>query len=101
MITSFLHTERFVLLEAGTRYEVPGVLVVAVGTDVHGLGEHPATTDSYLQAYEPAATDVIHEDLCVGLLLVERPTIAHSDLLIPPSNVVVNTVNTSTQYKSI
>ena len=95
MITSFLHTEGFVLLEAGTSYEVPGVLVVAVGTDVHGLGKHPASTDSYLQAYEPAATDIIHEDLGVGLLLVQRPTIAHSDLLIPPSNVVVGPVNTS------
>ena len=95
MITSFLHTEGFVLLEAGTSYEVPGVLVVPVGTDVHGLGKDPASTDSYLQAYEPPPTHVIHEDLCVCLLLVQRPTIAHSDLLISPSHVVVNTVNTS------
>ena len=95
MITSFLHTEGFVLLEAGTRYEVPGVLVVAMGTDIHGLGKDPATTDSYLQSYEPAATDIIHEDLSVCLLLVQRPPIAHSDLLVPPSNVVVGPVNTS------
>ena len=66
-----------------------------MGTDVHGLGEDPPTTDSNLQSYEPAAADIIHEDLSVFLLLVERPSVTHSDLLIPASHVTVGPVNTS------
>ena len=69
--------------------------MVPMGTDVHGLGEDPPTTDSNLQSYEPAAADIIHEDLCVCLLLVERPAVTHSDLLIPPSHVVVGPVYSS------
>ena len=68
--------------------------MVTVGTDVHGLGEDPAATDSNLQSYEPAAAHIIHKDLCVCLLLVERPPVTHSDLLIPPGYIVVGPVNT-------
>ena len=69
--------------------------MVPVGTDVHGLGEDPAATDSDLQSDEPAAADIIHEDLSVCLLLVERPSVTHSDLLISASHVTVGPVNTS------
>ena len=45
--------------------------------------------------YEPPATDVVHKYLCVGLLLVERAAITHSNLLEPPWHVGVGTVYTS------
>ena len=77
------------------RYEVPASLMRTVDTDIKCLGEHPASTHPYLQTYEPPATHVVHEYLCVVPVLIQRSSISHSNLLVFSVNVWVSLVNTS------
>ena len=57
-------------------------LMLAVYADGEGLGKEPATTDPDLEADEPAAAAVVHEDVGVVGVLVDRPPSTHANLLV-------------------
>ena len=56
--------------------------MLAVYADGEGLGKEPATTDPDLEADEPTAAAVVHEDVGVVGVLVDRPPSTHANLLV-------------------
>ena len=95
--------------------------MLAVNTNVPGLGEHPAPAHSdlenitgsvsescegkirrlkvaektYLKTYEPSAADVVHEYLRVVDGLVQGPPVANSDLFVLACDVGVGEVHST------
>ena len=56
--------------------------MLAVYADGEGLGKKPATTHPNLEPDEPAAAAVVHEDVGVVGVLVDRPPSTHANLLV-------------------
>ena len=54
----------------------------AVYADGEGLGKEPATAHPDLEADEPTAAAVVHEDVGVVGVLVDRPPSTHAYLLV-------------------
>ena len=57
-------------------------LMLSVYADGEGLCKEPATTDPDLEPDEPAAAAVVHEDVGVVGVLVDRPPSTHTNLLV-------------------
>ena len=57
-------------------------LMLAVYADGEGLGKEPPATDPDLEPDEPTAAAVVHEDVGVVGMLVDRPPSAHANLLV-------------------
>ena len=62
--------------------QVLGHLMLAVYADGEGLSKEPPATDPDLEPDEPTTAAVVHEDVSVVGMLVDRPPSAHANLLV-------------------
>ena len=62
--------------------QVLGHLMLAVYADGEGLSKEPPATDPDLEPNEPTAAAVVHEDVSVVGVLVDRPPSTHANLLV-------------------
>ena len=56
--------------------------MLAVYADGEGLGKDPPATDPDLEPDEPTTAAVVHEDVGVVGVLVDRPPSTHTNLLV-------------------